>query len=188
MAILDFLGNDKKGKNDSSSNQYGPKEIKRDAGGKFVSKKKVEAEEKPQKTTKKKKTSKTTKPLGPFIVPFGGKEIRRYYQNKKWYFSIEDLLSLGQLDKPLKKLSQLKNDPEVSEVFKKNMVTISGVDCADGKGSEEILRVIIEKFKLGLPGSLLRWIEDISKLPFNIIEPSTDQPVNVSPGNPSDRG
>jgi len=152
MAILNFL---KKKKDESLPpvETFVPKAAPaRDPGGKFVSKKKVTI----------KKEIDESKVKGPFMAPFAGKEIKKYYAKKKWYFSIEDLIFLLSSDPPFEPLDQLKNDPKFKDLFEKEIRTIDGVDYADGDGSIEILREIIQTYNATFPGSLFRWLEDIA--------------------------
>lgn len=181
MAILDFFN-----KKDNEiqkeevvalqeTQDYTPKSMpKRGAGGKFVSKKKLEI---------KKDEPIKGKVHGPIMAPFAGKEIRKFYANKRWYFAIQDLIFLLASDPPFPSLSQLKEKKEFKEFFDKNIVVFKeedlsentspnesknyiNVDCADSEGSMEILREIIRFYKASFPGSLLRWIEDISTHEF----------------------
>jgi len=160
MAILNFL---KKKKDESLPpvETFVPKAAPaRDPGGKFVSKKKVTI----------KKEIDESKVKGPFMAPFAGKEIKKYYAKKKWYFSIEDLIFLLSSDPPLKPLNQLKNIPKFKDLFEKEIRIIDGVDCADCDGSIEILRKIIKTHNANFPGSLFRWLEDISTHKLEKIE------------------
>ena len=152
MAILDFL-NKKKEEPSATAEPFTPRPSPpRGRGGKFVSKKKVVV----------KKEIDENKVQGPFLAPFAGKEIKKYYANRKWYFSIEELIFLLSSDPPLKPLDQLKNNPKFKDLFEKEIRTIDGVDCTDCDGSMEILRKIIKTYNANFPGSLFWWLEDIS--------------------------
>ena len=152
MAILNFL-NKKKEESPPPVETFVPKVAPpRGPGGKFVSPKKVVI----------KKEIDEGKTEGPFMAPFAGKEIKKYYANGKWYFSIEELIFLLSSDPPLKPLDQLKNDPKFRDLFEKEIRTIDGVDCADCDGSIEVLSQIIKVYNASFPGSLFRWLEDIS--------------------------
>jgi len=203
MVAISFLGNKKQTEKDEA---YTPKNAPpRDSGGKFVStnkktKSKKEESKKvkePTKTPKKvdkkagkkKSTKKKVLPKGPFPVPYGESTVRRFYKSE-WYYSVEDLLAFGYAEKQFKPLNELKKDKKVKDVFNKNIVTIMEVDCANGKGSDEILRAMTIIYNVTFPGSFLRWIDDISKLPFNIVDPTAEEEAGqrVTQGNPSDRG
>jgi len=160
MAILNFL-NKKKEESPPPVETFVPKVAPpRGPGGKFVSKDKPVEVQAPQEKPKKKVDQ--TKVEGPFMAPFAGKEIKKYYANGKWYFSIEELIFLLSSDPPLKPLDQLKNDPKFKDLFEKEIKTIDGVDYADGAGTIEILREIIQTYNATFPGSLFRWLEDIA--------------------------
>ena len=152
MAILDFL-NKKKEKSLPPVEPFAPKVApQRGPGGKFVSKKKVVV----------KKEIDENKVQGPFMAPFAGKEIRKFYVNGKWYYSIEDLVLLLNADPPIKPLGQLKREKNFKEVLEKRIEVINEIDCADYKGTVEILSKIIKTCNANFPGSLFRWLEDIS--------------------------
>jgi len=160
MAILDFL-NKKKEESPTPVETFTPKAAPaRGPGGKFVSQKKAVI----------KKEIDESKVEGPFLAPFAGKEIKKYYANKKWYFAIEELIFLLSSDPPLKPLDQLKNDPKFKDLFEKEIRTIDGADYADGDGSIEILRKIIKTHNANFPGSLFWWLEDISTHKLEKIE------------------
>ena len=109
MAILDFL-NKKKEESPEPAQSFTPKTTPlRGPGGEFVSKKKAVAH--PVKKVDQ------TKVQGPFMAPFAGKEIRKFYFKRKWYYSIEDLVLLLNADPPLKPLVQLKREKDFEEVF-----------------------------------------------------------------------
>lgn len=161
MAILDFLNKSKVDKPLDSSNFTPKSEVTRGPGGKFVSKKKIET-----KTVDKKPEIQNDKFYGPFIAPAAGKEVRKYYANKKWYFAIEDLIFLLSSDPPIIPINKLKVDPKFKDLFEKNVKAFDGIDCADFKTVSEILRLIIKTYNASFPGSLLRWLEDISTHEF----------------------
>jgi hypothetical protein len=184
MAILDFLNKNKEDK-PSDTDKFTPKsEVTRGPGGKFVSKKKTEAktvDHKPEVEHKHEAEHKTEvdhkheaekdKFYGPFMIPAAGKEARKYYANKKWYFAIEDLACLLSADPPIKPINELRSDPKFKDLFEKHVKTIDGVDCSDIKGISEILRLIIKTYDATFPGSLFSWLEDISTHEF--VKPQT---------------
>lgn len=152
MPILNFL-NKKKDESPPPVETFAPKVAPvRGPGGKFMSQKKAVI----------KKEIDEGKVEGPFMAPFAGKEIKKYYANRKWYFSIEELIFLLSSNPPLEPLDQLKNNPKFKDLFEKEIRTIDGVDCADVDGAIEILRKIIKTNDANFPGSLFWWLEDIS--------------------------
>lgn len=169
MAILNFLNKKKKDESPSPVETFIPKVAPvRGPGGKFISKNKQslmlrnkpEAGQTPHEDPKEKVVQ--NKFQGPFLAPFAGKEIKKYYANRKWYFSIEELIFLLSSNPPLEPLDQLKNNPKFKDLFEKEIRTIGGVDYTDCDGSIKILREIIKTYKANFPGSLFRWLEDIS--------------------------
>lgn len=182
MAILDFLNKAKTEdfKSDKYEETFSPKTPpRRGPGGKFVSKKKA--------VVKKEIDKKGVQ--GPFMAPFAGKEIRKFYLNGKWYYSIEDLLFLISADPPIKPIKQLKDGEDFREIFKDKTERIGDVECADCKRSIEILRDIIKATNASFPGSLFRWLEDISThKPEEVINIETDSGLSENSANPSDRG
>ena len=152
MAILDFLSK-KKEEASTTAESFTPRPSPpRGRGGKFVSKKKVVV----------KKEIDENKVQGPFMAPFAGKEIRKFHIGGKWYYSIEDLVLLLSADPPIKPLGQLKKEKNFKEVLEKRIEVINEIDCADYKGTVEILSKIIKTCNANFPGSLFRWLEDIS--------------------------
>jgi hypothetical protein len=196
MAITDFW----KKKEEVKEETFAPKvEPIRGPSGRFVSKKIKEEEIKPvveekvetpifdtKKETPSKKTVPTvpTKAKGPFMVPFGGSEVRRFYMGK-WYYSIDDLLSFGYADPPIKSVANLKLEEKMKDIME-DVVKINEVDCSDANCSLAILKSVMVNYHATFPGSILRWIEDISTLPFS--EPSDPVESTAPQGNPSDRG
>lgn len=175
MAILDFLNKNTVGKEDAENPQtFTPKSnVSRGPGGKFVSKKKIVEEKKviEEKKVEKKPSPKVSKDdidkfYGPIMAPAAGKEIKKYYANKKWYFAIEDLIFLLAADPPIKPINELKVDSRFKSLFEKNVKTFNEVLVSDFKGVSEILRLVIKEYNATFPGSLLRWLEDISTHEF----------------------
>jgi hypothetical protein len=204
MAIFDFFDKDKSDNQDPNQH-FGPKHLPvRGPGGKFVSKKKVEtkpAVEKEVKETKieeekqaepevetvtveeketskpeEKKSSKSPKFKGPFPITFYGTEVRRFYEDNKWYYSIEDFLKLCSSTPPLERYSELKESKKYSTLFKKYTVKIEEVACTDPEGANEILKAL--SFSgVTFPGPLSSWFTDTANLPY---EEPTDQETKVS--------
>lgn len=156
--------------------------LPRGPGGKFISLKK------PEEPKEKPKTKRIQAPKGPFMVPFGGMEIRRFYASGKWYFAIEDILGFGHSDPPIKPIAELKETKELGKILEKNIKNLKEVDCCDSKGCTEIIRETVRTFKAEFPGPIISWLEDTSKLPFTITEPSKTQVTTAPQENPSDRG
>lgn len=176
MPIFDFL-------NKNTTDLVKPEESftpkvtpMRGPGGKFVSKKKpVEPKEETAKEVQtphehlKQKTDQT-KVQGPFMSPFAGKEIQKFYTDKKWYFAIGELTCLLTSDPPVPPFDQLKDKKELKEIISQNIEKINEIDCADCVGSTKILEEVIKSYNATFPGSLFRWLEDISTLEFVEIE------------------
>jgi len=178
MAILNFLKKKKK-ESPSPVETFTPKVAPaRGPGGKFVSKKKVVI----------KKEIDERKVEGPFMAPFAGKEIRKFYANGKWYFSVEDLLFLLNANPPIKPLEQLKGEKSFEKVLENRIKTINEVDCADYKGTVEILKDIIKIHSADFPGSLFRWLEDISTHEPETVKEDIGPELHETSVNPSDRG
>jgi len=193
MAILNFL-NKKKEETALAGETFTPKPSPpRGPGGRFISSKKLE--ESKLKTVKETQTPpKTQKPKtdqtkiqGPFMIPFAGKEIRKYFVDGQCYFSVQELIFLLLADPPVGPLEELKIDPRFKELFEKEIRTIDGFDCADGKGTAEILRAIIKNYKATFPGSLFRWLEDISAQKPETEENKAAETPNQNLQNPSER-
>lgn len=196
MAILDFLNKQKEEEEKNTPEQtFAPKSMPvRGPGGKFVSKKKPIEDKKKIKDTNKSTENKKilvkdkeineNKTEGPFMAPFAGKEVRKFYFNKKWYFAVQDLIFLLAADPPFPPFEELKKKKEFKSIFEKNLIIIKEADlsekvgpteeedmyikvsCADATGSIEILRGIIKSYNASFPGSLFRWLEDISTFKF----------------------
>jgi hypothetical protein len=155
MAIFDFL--DKKEEKEAKASQYSPKgDVMRGPGGQFVSKKK---DEKSSASHKKKPTS---NPKGPVVTTFFGREVRRYYWQKKWYFSVEDVLIIGSTEPVLPPYNDLKNKKGIKEILEKNVETISEIPCATAENTIEIIRFLKIKF----PGPIVDWLIDTAKFPY----------------------
>lgn len=142
----------------------------RDANGKFISKKtapKKESDEIPKEESVIKDKSGFK---GPYISIFYSVEIRKYYEDGKWYFSIEDILPLGQKDPPLGSLDQLKEEEEINKVFEKVVRVIDDIPCSGAEGIVEIVNLTGANF----PGPFIRWIEETATFPF-------EEPAPVNP-------
>lgn len=138
----------------------------RDTHGKFISKKPASVKTEEDKPAKKI----TGEPKGPYIATFYGVEIRKYYEDGKWYFSIEDILPLGQKNPPLASLDKLKEKEEFNAVFEKVVKVIDNIPCSGAKGVVEIVNLTGASF----PGPFLRWIEETATFPF-------EEPAPVNP-------
>jgi hypothetical protein len=155
MAIFGFL--DKKEEKEVENSKYDPKgTVLRGPGGKFMSKKKIEESSIPHK---KKSVS---SPKGPVVTTFFGREVRRYYWQKKWYFSVEDVLLIGSAEPVLPPYKELKNKKGVKEILEKNVETISEIPCATAENTIESIRFL----KLKFPGPIVDWLTDTAKFPY----------------------
>lgn len=167
MAILDFFNKGKKDEVIDSPPAFAPKsEVLRGPGGKFISKKKVTTKKEAKKDVEKEPEMDTNKIRGPFMAPFAGKEIRKFYTNKRWYFAIDDLIYLLSSDPSLKPIEELKVDPRFKDLFEKKIKVIEGIGCMSCKGASETLQSIVKAYNATFPGSLFRWLEDISSQEF----------------------
>lgn len=119
--------------------------------------------------------SKGNKPKGPFMVTFFGVEIRKYYLDGKWYFSLEDLLPLGQKDPPLGTLEMLNGKEEFNKIYKRVVTLIEEVPCSDASGSMEIARATKALF----PGPFYRWIEETASFSYEE-EPAPEEVAPLS--------
>ncbi len=145
---------------------------KRGSRGKFVSKKPAGRRKKPVSTQRGEpastKTTSAGEIKGPYIAIFYGVKIRKYYAGGKWYFSVEDLLPLGQMDPPLKSLPKLREEEEFNKVFEKAVKIIDGIPCA---GAREIIEMV-DLTKAAFPGPFQRWIEETAGFPFEEAVPA----------------
>lgn len=182
---------------DENGNTFAPKsDVARGAGGRFVSKKKDEPKESAESQKSTSKTAKTKtgsdddKVYGPMMAPFAGHEVRKFYTDGKWYFALSDLYSLlSSPNSTLDSYSDAKTDSEFEELFKKNLRMMADVECTTAKGASEILLAVIKARGATFPGSMFRWLDDVSAQPYEAIKPlvsSGDVPVQSA--NPSDRG
>lgn len=121
----------------------------RGAGGKFVSLKKKEPEERDNEEAK-----------GPFPLTFYGHEIRRYHKGNRWYFSVDDIAKTAYLN--AEDPSVRKGDPEKLADAKKEYETqINGVAVAKPKD----IAKFIPFFKGNMPGPIVDWLISNSELP-----------------------
>lgn len=146
----------------------------RDTHGKFISKKPAPAkteEDKPIRQVQSEPAKKIAgEPKGPYIATFYSVEIRKYYEDGKWYFSIEDILPLGQKNPPLESLDKLKEKEEFNAVFEKVVKVIDNIPCSGAKGVVEIVNLTGASF----PGPFSRWIEETATFPF-------EEPAPINP-------
>jgi hypothetical protein len=163
------------------------KPIPRGPGGKFVSAKAKPKEEVKEAKEEKKAEGKETKETaikGPYPITFYGHEIRRYYKDKAWYFSLDDIAQVAYLnsDDPTVR----KGDAEkLTEGKDKCAIKIEGVEFAKGKD----IAKLIPFFKGNMPGPITSWLLENSESPLPQEEPK--EPVvfrDPSPMNPSDVG
>lgn len=147
--------------------------------GKFLSTKlRSKKEEKPEVVENKGTTVK-----GPYPITFNGHEVRRYYQDGKWYFSLDDIAHVAHLNAEDPTIR--KGDPEKMEKAKKEYASqIEGIEVAKPKD----IAKFIPYFKGNMPGPITDW------LVLNADAPVPEDPANqtatktISPMNPSDAG
>ena len=136
-------------------------------------KKKASKKSSKKKVTKKKETKKKDdKPLGPQERVFYGKKITRFYSDGKWYYNLEDILTVGSVGDQKTFLKEMKEDGVYDEVFKdeinkievldKNTQEMIVFDCIDDDTIIRLVRVSGKPF----PGPITRWITEISKEPY----------------------
>jgi hypothetical protein len=71
------------------------------------------------------KTSEDENKIKPSVSVFYGHNIRSTYMNNQWYFSLEDILKLCDIIDPTKFLIDLKNQPEVKDIYYQIVETFS---------------------------------------------------------------
>lgn len=142
----------------------------RDTHGKFVSKKAVVATLQEEPAAKPQEIPNSIPANEPYTSTFYGVDIKKYYDNGKWYFSIEDILPLGQKNPPLQSLDKLKENEEFNKVFEKAVKIIDNIPCSEAKGIVEIVNLTGASF----PGPFQRWIEETAAFPF-------EEPAPVNP-------
>jgi hypothetical protein len=156
----------------------------RGPNGKFISKRALTTQKATAKEKRKKKVkfpSKKTQETS--IVSFYGVDIRRVSQNKEWYFSTEDILSLAQ---PVKLGGKITKKDNYKKVFDEVTETISGVSFADAEGIIKIIRELNASF----PGPLVRHLQSSLQTPSpadNLKPVKTKATKPAPPANPSDR-
>jgi len=140
--------------------------------GKFISSKKTStsSSSKPIKSVKKitnkkrkKGEDKNDKVLGPFIISFYGHDVRRFYKDKTWFFSIEDILQIPDKnpedkDSPKgdrEKLNKAREKYSGEIVYKVNDNEVA-VECTDSYGIIEICKHAEGVF----PGPFQSWLEE----------------------------
>lgn len=187
MALLGFLK-----KEDIKEDSYTPKSnVTRGPGGKFVSKKKTTPVEQ-VKTPTDIKTPPEKKPqhakvYGPFMAPFSGHEIRKYSLGEKWFYSIEDLMLLLYSDPPFKVWKELKNVEKYKKIVDGKIKQFEEVDCLDEKTAQIVLLDIIKTHGAQFPGSLFRWLSDISAIKYEQVKEEEPSDQAAEQINPSDR-
>ena len=146
------------------------KEPLRDDNGKFVSKKEDVSKTSKTESKKEKKVS-PEKVIGPILISFYGKDVRRFYKNKKWYFAIDDIINLAQINN--EDPTQPEGDPEkLKEIRKKSSIKIKyrnhnreeiTLECIDAKTASEVPKYVRGRF----PGAFNRWIKETSEIPYS---------------------
>lgn len=140
--------------------------VTRGPDGRFLSKKKTSLPKEKKKKAKKKKTTKKA-PAIRYVTTFYGHDVERFYKNKKWYFNVENCLSVASWD--TNKPNMPEGDPEkLEEIVKEKSVKFEhtkedgekvSVKCMDVEGILELL-----PFARGIfPGSFRRWLTEVSQ-------------------------
>lgn len=139
----------------------------RASGGKFVSANNPIVDE-PKSTTAS--PSKESDVSNLFPTSFSGHEVRRFYQNNIWFYSIDDIGRIPSFDPgdPHARSGDLK---KLADEKSKCCTTINGVEVAKAK---DILP-LIPYFKGTMPGQFSRWLEKNSQ--------QTAPTVNLSHAN-----
>ena len=97
---------------------------------------------------------------GPYLITFYGHEIRRFYKNSEWYFSLDDIAHVAYINADDPRVR--KGDPKkLSEAKKENSIQIDGVEVAKPK---DIVK-FIPYFKGNMPGPIADWLLQNSLLP-----------------------
>lgn len=168
MAILDIFSKkkkpepfveDQKAELPPSKEPQAQKTVVRGARGRFVSKAKTKPGAKEEVVPKKEIKISDVTMAEPVTVTFYGKEIRKIYSNKKWYFAVDDLVALAaspNYDHPVK----MKAD--FNKTKKKVETTIENVIYADVKGC----LLLITKVNGVFPGPLTRWLSESAAMPY----------------------
>ncbi len=143
---------------------------KRGAGGKFVSKKK-----------KEEKIESTTKDGAYPALTFYGHDIRRFYQEGEWYFSLEDISKVPHQDAMNPTIRA--GDPEkLAEAKEKYAKIIDGIEVAKPKD----IVTFIPYFPGSMPGPITDWLITNSELPVpdtskeKVVAEKTSAPINPS--------
>ena len=157
--------------------------ILRGTRGRFVSKSKVKSGAKDERVPKDENISSHPKMTEPVMVTFYGKDVRKRYLKGKWYFAIDDLLSLATSpdpDKPLKMKADFNKTKKAVET------TIDNVIYADEKGC----LLLITKTDGIFPGPITRWLSESADLPYLPNQATdgekSDVPTHPLSVNPSD--
>lgn len=169
MGIMDFFGKDDKPE-PFKQDPIGEKEVftpkknlTRGAHGRFISKKTTSEKSDNKCGEKNKLEEKVNKNItisssikGPFEVMFFGKSIRKFVDKDKWFFSIDDILSLNVNPD----FNGIKKKETYSDIEKQVARRIINIAVADKEGILKLIREVKGTF----PGPLARWLEESSKM------------------------
>lgn len=156
--------------------------------GKFISKgpkstkRKRGLSKKAKKTIDKKIQTATVKPA--VTITFFGREIKKVYDGKDWYFAVNDIIALAG---PPSGKEVVRKRKSFEKVQKKVGTKIEGIVYADADGCLSLIKEVNGVF----PGPLARWLTESSKLPYK--KPSKIEKKEEVSGaempivNPSDR-
>lgn len=115
-----------------------------------------------------KKTTVKTPP--PFIATFNGIEIRKFFINGEWYFSLEDILLLAQYAVPREVLTKRMEQESFRTVFEKVVKeelrdSEGKIACVTHEGFMTLLPLLQDP-QHRFPGQLPNWLEYMSQLPY----------------------
>lgn len=192
MAILDIFGKKRQPdpfKEDAKSDlpplaePQNKTTVLRGAHGRFVSKNQVKPDTKKESVPKEEDISSPSETNKPITVTFYGKDIRKIYTNGKWYFAVEDLISLATSPDPDK---PVKMKADFNKTKKEVETTIDNVIYADEKGCS----LLITKIDGVFPGPITRWLYESAHMPY-VSKPETDEepsdiptePISVNPSD-----
>lgn len=132
--------------------------------------------------------------LEPATSTFYGKPVRRFYHNKKWYFAIDDIISLAAADSlnqkinlgDSEKLDKTRKDISQEFTYKDSINDIT-LEAAEAQDLIEMMPYVRGLY----PGPFVRWITETSQFPDPVkkieVIPASDTAI---PGqvHPSDTG
>lgn len=103
--------------------------------------------------------------VGPYIISFYKKEIRRYFQDDTWYFSIDDIAKIADINPDLPFIRP-GNPEKLAEAVKKFSKKIDGVEVA----KPDDIAGVIPLFKGNMPGPIVDWLRESVHQPAPKVE------------------